>query len=195
VPNSKDQPPELPPHIAETIKSIVGFHAEHHGKASILERAVARVTARIASPRFVAIVTVAVAAWIGLNLTLIALGYQTADPPPFSWLNGALSLGSFYMVVFVLTTQRREDQLAQLREQVTLELVLLAEQKLAKVIELLEEARRDNPLLHDRVDGEADAMARPADTKSVIHSIRETHAEAELIAGGPDAASRDVQPG
>ncbi len=192
MPDLKDQPPELPPHIAETIKSITALHAEHHMKASIVERAVARVTARLASPRFIVILTVALAGWIGLNLTVIRLGHHTADPPPFSWLNIVLAIGSFYMVVLILATQRRDDELAQLREQVTLQLVLLAEQKLAKVIQLLEEARRDNPLMHDRVDGEAEAMARPADTESVIHSIKESHAEAEQIAGASDMAGNGI---
>ena len=47
------------------------------------------------------------------------------------------------MVVLILATQRREYQLAQLREQLTLELAILSEQKTAKVIQLLEESRRD----------------------------------------------------
>jgi hypothetical protein len=54
------------------------------------------------------------------------------------------------------------------------------------VIQLLEESRRDNPLIRDRVDQEAEAMAQPADPKSVLDAIRETHAEAEQISGGAD---------
>jgi uncharacterized membrane protein len=78
-----------------------------------------------------------------------------------------------------LSTQRREYQLAQLREQHTLELAILSEQKTAKVIQLLEQSRRDNPLIRNRVDQEAEAMAQPADPQSVLHAIKETHAEAE----------------
>ena len=48
------------------------------------------------------------------------------------------------MVGLILATQRRENQLAQLREQLNLELAILSEQKTAKVIQLLEESRRDN---------------------------------------------------
>ena len=47
------------------------------------------------------------------------------------------ALISLYMVVLILATQRREYQLAQLREQLTLELAILSEQKTAKVIQLL----------------------------------------------------------
>ena len=67
--------------------------------------------------------------------------------------------------------------------QLTLELAILSEQKTAKVIELLEEVRRDNPLIQDRVDQEAEVMAQPADPKSVLNVIKETHAKAEQISG------------
>jgi uncharacterized membrane protein len=72
---------------------------------------------------------------------------------------------------------RLEDQLAQLREQLNLELAILSEQKTAKVIELLEESRRDNPLIHNRVDQEADVMAKPADPKSLGGQDQDNHKE------------------
>ena len=90
------------------------------------------------------------------------------------------------MVILILATQQREYQLAQLREQLTLELAILSEQKTAKVIQLLEESRRDNPLIRDRVDQEAEAMAQPADPQSVLDAIKEIHAEAEQISGCVD---------
>jgi len=108
-----------------------------------------------------------------------ALGYRPIDSPPFSWLADAVSLLSLYMVVLILATQRREDQLAQHRELLILELAILSEQKTAKVIQLLEEVRRDSPLLRSRVDQEAQAMAQPADPQSVLDVIKEAHAKTE----------------
>ena len=81
--------------------------------------------------------------------------------------------------MLILASQRREDQLAERRDQLTLELAILGEQKTAKVIALLEEFRRDNPRTPDRVDPEATAMAQPADPSYLIAAIEETHAEAE----------------
>jgi uncharacterized membrane protein len=130
------------------------------------------------------VLTVIVASWISVNLLAGALGYRPIDPPPFPGLAGAVSLASLYVVGLILATQRRENQLAQLREQLNLELAILSEQKTAKVMQLLEESRRDNPLIHDRVDQEAEAMAQPADPQSVLEAIKETHAEAEQISGG-----------
>jgi hypothetical protein len=64
-----------------------------------------------------------------------------------------------------------------------LELGILSEQKTAKVIELLEESRRDSPLIPDRVDQEANAMAQPSDPQSVLDAIKETHAKVREIGG------------
>jgi uncharacterized membrane protein len=174
-------PPNVAPHIEETIRSLARLHAEHHQNATPLQRAVDRMTAVLGRPGFIGALTVIVVGWIGLNLLAMALGYRAIDPPPFSWLQGAVSLVSLYMVVLILVTQRREDQLSQHREQLTLELAMLGEQKTTKVIQLLEESRRDNPLIRNRVDQQAEAMARPADAQAVLEAIKETRAEAAQI--------------
>jgi hypothetical protein len=71
---------------------------------------------------------------------------------------------------------RKPATLVYLLESATIEVAILSEQKLAKVIQLLEESRRDNPLVHNRVDEEAEAMAQPADPQSVFVAIKETDA-------------------
>ena len=179
--------PLLPAHIEETIRSIARLHGEHHQNATPLQRAVDRITALLGRPRFIGVLTAIAAGWIILNLLAAALGYRPIDPTPFSGLGGAVSLVSLYIVVLILATQRRENQLAQLREQLTLELAILSEQKTAKVIQLLEESRRDNPLIRNRVDQEAEAMAQPADPQSVLDAIKEIHDEAEQISGFADS--------
>ena len=176
--------PPLPAHIEATIRLIT----EHHQNATPVQRAVDHITALVGRPGFLGVLAVIVASWISLNLLADALGYRPIDPPPFSWLEDAVSLASLFMVISILATQRREDQLAQLHEQLNLELAILSEQKTAKVIQLLEESRRDNPLIRNRVDQVAEAMAQPADPQSVLDAIKETHAEAEQISGPTDGA-------
>lgn len=181
-----DKSQGLPPHIEEAVRSIAKLHAAHHKTVTPLQRSLGTVTEFLATPWFVGTLTVAIAAWMGLNLLAAALGYLPPDAPPFARLGIAASLASLYMVILIFATQRREDQLAQLREQLTLELALLSEQKAAKVIQLIEELRRDIPIVHNRVDQQADAMARPADPERVLDAIKETHAEAEQIRGGTE---------
>jgi uncharacterized membrane protein len=181
-------PPILPDHVSETIRAIARLHAEHQENATPLQRAVDRATAVLGRPWFIVALTAIIIGWISLNLLAATLGYRPIDLPPFSWLAEAVSTLSLYMVVLILATQRREDQLAQHRELLILELAILSEQKTAKVIELLEEVRRDSPLLRNRVDQEAQAMAQPADPKSVLDVIKETRAKTEEISGPADGS-------
>ena len=124
---------------------------------------------------FIAALTAFVVGWVSLNCFALALGYRALDPPPFAWLAGASSLASLYLVILILTTQRGDDRLTQRRELLNLELTILSEQKIAKVVALLEELRNDSPHLHNRIDELAEAMARPADPQSVIDAIKESH--------------------
>ena len=110
-------PPILPAHLEETIGSITRLHAEHHQNATRLQRAVDRVTALLGRPGFIGVLTIIVVGWMSLNLLAAALGYRPIDPPPFSGLGSAVSLVSLYMVVLILATQVREDQLAQHAEE------------------------------------------------------------------------------
>jgi uncharacterized membrane protein len=88
-------------------------------------------------------------------------------------MQGAVALAALYMTVFILTTQRREDELASRHEQLTLELAMLSEQKAAKIIALLEELREDHPEIRDRVDKEAVAMSSPADSRSILEALKQ----------------------
>ena len=170
------EPIILPAHIEVTVQAIARLHATHRASATPLQRLVERLTARAGRPAFVALLTVVVVAWMTLNVVLVAVGRTPLDAPPFFWLQGAVALTALYMTVLILTTQRREDEFTALREQLTLELAILSEQKSAKIIALLEELRRDHPQIHDRDDAEAQALSTPADPNAVLEAIQQTHA-------------------
>lgn len=50
---------------------------------------------------------------------------------------------------------------------------MLSERKIAKLIALMEEQRRDNPLLPSRIDHEAAAMAQPSNHETALNLIDE----------------------
>jgi uncharacterized membrane protein len=170
----------LPPHIEATVAAIARLHTEHHERATPFQRFTEDLTARAGRPQFIAWLSFAVLGWIGINVLLTATGHRAFDAPPFAWLEGIVSLAALYMTVLILSTQRRDDELASHREQLTLELAILGDQKAAKIIELLEELRRDHPEIHDRVDHDAAAMAQPADPQAVFEAIKDAHSEPGL---------------
>lgn len=110
--------------------------------------------------------------WIAVNSMASRFGVQAFDPPPFPWLELTATLFSLLLVMLVLVAQRHEDQLNAHRDTLTLELAILSEHKIAKVIQLLEELRRDSPHVEDRDDLQAKQMAEPADAGSVLEAVR-----------------------
>jgi len=176
----------LPAHIDDTVREIAKLHAAHHARATPLQRIVDRLTARAGRPAFLVLLTGVVVAWVALNVGLMAVGLKPFDEPPFAWLQGLIALAALYMTALILTTQRHEDEIANHREQLTLELSILSEQKSAKIIALLEELRRDNPMIHDRHDAAAVALSTPADPQAVLEALQET--QQELIADTVKAA-------
>ena len=108
---------------------------------------------------------------------MIDVGRWAFDRPPFAWLELLISLTALYIAILILSTQRRDDELASLREQLTLELAILSDQKAAKIIELLEELRQDHPSIRNRADPEAQAMSSPADPQSVLDALKQSHQE------------------
>ncbi|MCJ2138411.1 DUF1003 domain-containing protein [Methylobacterium sp. J-026] len=174
---NKGATPILPAHIEDTVRAIADLHHEHHRKATPVQRTVARMTSAVGRPRFVGVLTLAILAWVGLNLVLPALGHASFDPPPFAYMQDVGGVLSLYVTSLILITQRHDEQLAEHRAQLTLELAIVSEQKSAKIIALLEEMRRDHPHLTDRVDDEAEAMARPANPQAVLDAIKDTHGD------------------
>ena len=165
--------PELPSHVEDTVHAVARFQKMHEASAGPLQRLIAQATRRAGSPTFVILLTACVIAWIAFNLGLIASGRTPIDKPPFFWLQGTVALTALYMTVFILTTQRRDDELAGMRDELTLQLSLLSEQKSAKIIELLEELRRDDPHISDRQDDHAEALSKPADPNAVLDALKD----------------------
>jgi uncharacterized membrane protein len=168
-------PPGAPSHVDEAIRSIVDLQAEHEENATTLERGAAWVTDHLSRAWFLCALSIAVVGWVGCNLLVSSLDRRPIDPPPFPWLEAAVSLLSLYMVTLVLITQRRDERLARRQALLALEMSLLNEQKSAKVIELLEELRRDSPIMQDRVDHRAAAMSEPADPRTMLDAISNVH--------------------
>jgi uncharacterized membrane protein len=171
---AKTPPSALPQHVEDTVSSIEQLQAEHRVAASPQQRAVAGLTGLISRPVVAFVLATAIAIWIVANVAAAALGRAPLDPAPFPWLQGAATLVSLFLVVLVLGAQRHDDEVNTRREMLSLELAVLSEQKSAKIIQMLEEFRRDHPQMLDRVDQQADAMARPTDPRSVLDAIKET---------------------
>ena len=102
-------------------------------------------------------------------------------------------LFSLPLVTLVLGAQKHENELNAHRDTLTLELAILTEHKIAKVIQLVEELRRDSPHVEDRDDPQAEQMAEPADAGSVLDAVR-SNDEQQGSFRGRGAALREQTP-
>jgi uncharacterized membrane protein len=163
----------LPNHVEETVNAIAQLHARHDERASRAQRVVEATTAIVGSARALVVVLAGVAIWIGLNVVLRNAGGRSFDPPPFQWLELLLTLLALLLAILILSTQRRADALADSRERMTLEAVLTTDQKTSKIIELLEELRRDMPAVPDRVDPEAHDMSKKVSPDAMLGALED----------------------
>jgi uncharacterized membrane protein len=169
----------LPAHIENTVRAIADMHRAHAAEATRSQDAVERVIGRAGTPAFVGLLTFLVFAWIAVNLGMLVAGVRPLDAPPFPGLQGVIALAALYTALLILTAQRRADGLTGHREQLTLELAILSEQKSAKIIALIEELRRDDPSISNRSDAHADELATPTDPVAVADALKVNQAAAE----------------
>jgi uncharacterized membrane protein len=163
----------LPQHVNQNIDSIVAFHQREQEKRSRAERALEQAAALIGRPVYLLGMLSLVVLWIVGNALATALGLRPPDASPFPRLQGLLTLAALATTTIVLITQQRLGRLESHRAHLDLQVNLLTEQKVTKLIHLLEELRRDLPMVHDREDAEATALQRPTDTAQVLSALGE----------------------
>ena len=176
------EPVQVPEHVGQKIQSISELFAKAESRVGRHQLAIERVTDAVGRPATAYILAFAIVAWLILNALAPRLGVVAYDPPPFPWLQLAASVSALLMTVTILTTQNRVATLAQQRAQLDLQVNLIAEQKIAKVIALIEELRRDLPSVKDRRDSLADAMTEAVDLDAVAGEL-ETIQEGKTRSG------------
>jgi uncharacterized membrane protein len=162
----------LPGGAHETVESVADLERDADQNMSTHQRTIERVTSALGRPRAVYATLIFVAAWIALNVALGARGHAF-DPAPFGYLDCVISLAALLMTIVILTTENRTNIRDKRRDRLDLQINLLNERKISKVIELLEELRRDSPAVRDRSDPEANEMGRSADTAAIVRAIDE----------------------
>ena len=164
--------------VYQSVASVASLHVQAEERVDPHQRLVERLTRLCGRPGFFYGVAVASAVWVGGNLLSRLWGHGLWDVPPFFWLQSVAGVSAFLLSVMILTTQNRQARLAERRAQLDLQINLLTEQKVAKLIALVEELRRDMPQVANRHDPEAMAMTEAADPAAVLNALEETLDEA-----------------
>lgn len=182
--------------ISQNIEAVLDFYTREDNKISRSQRILERISLFIGQPVFLGIILLFVALWMLANEFI-----RQFDPAPYFWLQGIVGLGALLTTTIILTKQNRFAKLEEQRAHLDLKVTLLTEQKAAKLIDLLEELRRDLPNVKNRHDPEAVAMQQSMNPDLVLAALDERSSLEELpksdaeAAGNPPAAASEDKAG
>ncbi len=170
-------------YMYENVLTIAALTSDAEQAVDDKQRFVERVARRIGHPTSIYWVVGAVLVWVTFNVATSAFLRSALDPPPFFWMQGAVSLFALLTTLVVLTTQNRQGRKAEREAKLELQINLHAEQKIAKLVQLVEELRRDLPSVANRPDPTAETMSHAADPHAIVHAIERTEEKLRLERG------------
>jgi uncharacterized membrane protein len=150
--------------------AIGAIKAQHAAYRSPLERFVDRLNSIASATPFLVAHLIWFAIWIVWNTGL--LGLRAFDPYPFGFLTMVVSLEAIFLSIFVLMAQQRESAIAELREELSLQVSLRVEQEVTKTLQLVAGLYTrmghrvgDDPELHH--------MLQPLDVRGIERDLLE----------------------
>jgi uncharacterized membrane protein len=166
----KTSPIERRARSSAHLGAIRAIKAVHARDRTVIQRVADGMTKIAASTWFLSSHVLWFAGWIAINTGLTPL--RIFDPFPFGLLTMVVSLEAIFLSIFVLMAQNRESAIAELREELTLQVNLRMEAEVTKTLQLV--AGLYTRLGH-RVgdDPELQEMLQPLDPRSIERELME----------------------
>jgi uncharacterized membrane protein len=165
---ARNEPPDGRVGVNGEIKSVKGRADQ---KRRLSERVADALTLGFGSMAFLVLNVVWFVVWIVINVGLIP-GIEPFDPFPFGFLTMVVSLEAIALAIIVLMSQNRAAKIADLREEVDLQVDMMAEQELTKVLEIVVMLAKKQgiDLSHDR---ELHHMLKPSDHDKIEQAMEQ----------------------
>ncbi len=125
----------LPP--ADNIATVVKLEERFLEERNTVERIGDAIGSFAGSMSFVVLHVIFFTLWFLVNEKIVP-GLPAFDPYPFILLSMVVSVEAVLLSTFVLMKQNRESKRAEQRQQLTLQVDLLAEQEATKILQLLQ---------------------------------------------------------
>ena len=170
--------------VVKNIEKIIGFQAKQEQKLPWRDRIIEKIASFFGKSEFLYLQLLFFTSWsICSHLAPELLPFGL---PKFDLQEMGIDIAGLLIATGVLVQQTRQDKLAEQRSHLILQINLLTEQKIAKLIELIEELRSDLPDIRDRYDWEAQIMQQATDPQIVLNILQENLAQAEIELSQPD---------
>jgi uncharacterized membrane protein len=163
----------VPASINQNIEAIGEYYKREEQRTARAQRLLERLADVIGRPVFLSLILLFVAAWMLGNVLAPRFGLAAFDPPPFPALQGFVSLSALLITTILLIGQNRLAKLEQRRGELELQVNILTEQKTTTLIRLIEELRRDLPMVPDRHDADAATLQVPTDANQILSALEQ----------------------
>jgi uncharacterized membrane protein len=111
--------------------------------------------------------------WIVFNILLTKFGLPSFDPSTFTWLQGVITLGALLEATMILITQNRQDVTTERNRQLDLQVSLLLDEKMSKLITMVDELRRVHPALKESTDPQIEALKQTIDPHHSLETLEQ----------------------
>jgi uncharacterized membrane protein len=163
-----------PPHLDENIDSVLEVQKREWQQRPAAQRFMDRVSRFIGRPSYLLVLLGLVLIWVTANSWVLPRqGLAPFDPFPYPLLDGLITLAALISTTVILIAQNRQTRIEQQHTHIALQLNLTTEQKVAKIINLIEELRRDLPMVKNRFDAQAATFSEKTDALQVLSAIEE----------------------
>jgi len=173
--DSPGRTPELSPTAKDNLELLTHLEDGEDAQISGVQLLIERISAFFGSPAFFAFAVAFIVLWALLNGWAAHAGFHPIDEPPFFWLQGLVSSNALLLTVAVLIRQNRMAKVAEHRAHLDLQINLLSEQKVTKILQIVDELQRKLTALRGRPDAEVAEMTKPADAHALMHAIKQKH--------------------
>jgi uncharacterized membrane protein len=150
-------------------KLIKSFKAKADAKRTPAEKFADWLTSKLGSVTFLVLNAVWFVTWFFINAGKVP-GIEPFDPYPYGFLTMTVSLEAIFLAIIVLISQNREARVADLREEIELQINTLTETEITKLISMVAQLMEKQGIKIDD-DPQIKKMLRPIDNAALERSI------------------------
>ena len=182
--NGSSQHPE---HIATTVEEIVQLENRDHAEMGFSDQVASKVTAFSGSMLYVWLHVGWFSIWILINVSVIL--FEPFDSYPFGLLTMIVSLEAIFLSTFVLITQNRQAIAADRRAKVDLQVNMIAEREITKLIHMVTDIHDHLGMDHSH-DKELEDMKKSTHVEKLADAIDDAEQQIDPEAAkGPESAA------
>ena len=164
----------LPEHVIKNVE-VINYHQNQHDQNTTTHhRILTKIGEIFGSPKFLYGQIVFYTVWI-ISSNLAEQKIIPKNFPLFDLHLHGLEIAALLISTEVLVYQTREEKIRAEQSHLMLQLNLVTEQKIAKLISLVEELRVDLPDVIDRDDLEAEIMKQAISPQAILEAIQQNN--------------------